>query len=191
MNKLEFKKLDSIDFKGNFKYDPTSESGLFSLTSSLNGRRKIGDVAGIKTYDEEGRPKAWILWFKGKKYYCHRVILYIMDLLDNEKIVDHIDGNPFNNELSNLKMTSFTVNNKNRKMLKNNTTGITGIIYSEFIKDNKKYKYFVGCYHKNGKEIRKCFNIDKLGEKYAMELAVIFRDKGLIEDLDYSNRHGL
>src|SRR5271167_1146442 len=61
-------------------------------------------------------------WKNGKVkwVYLHR---YILKIQDKKTTVDHIDGNTFNNQKSNLRLCSLADNNKNRKIQINNTTG--------------------------------------------------------------------
>lgn len=42
-------------------------------------------------------------------------------------IIDHIDGNPFNNQKSNLRLCSHLENSRNRKIHRNNQSGYKGV----------------------------------------------------------------
>lgn len=57
---------------------------------------------------------------------------------EGRRFVDHIDGNPSNNELSNLRWVSSQENSMNRGKLKNNTSGIPNI-YATTKKGERKY----------------------------------------------------
>jgi hypothetical protein len=50
-----------------------------------------------------------------KKVKMHRIIMGVTDQLI---CVDHIDGNPLNNQRSNLRLCSKAINNRNRKKIK-------------------------------------------------------------------------
>ncbi len=64
---------------------------------------------------------------KKHKYYLHRVI---MDLeKDNKLIIDHRDKNPLNNQKSNLRACTQVENQQNSKMLRNNTSGVKGVMW--------------------------------------------------------------
>lgn len=62
--------------------------------------------------------------FNGKRWYLHRVIL---GLFNPKLIVDHIDGNPLNNQRSNLRVVTNQQNCYNRDKSTHNTTGYKGI----------------------------------------------------------------
>ena len=71
----------------------------------------------------DGRLKAN---FDGKKYYLHQLIFcyhhgYIPEL------VDHIDQNPLNNRIGNLRPATFAQNAQNQKLHADNKTGYSGV----------------------------------------------------------------
>ena len=70
-----------------------------------------------------------------KKYSAHRVIwLYYYGCWPKDQI-DHINHDPTDNRIINLREASNTENQKNRTLNKNNTTGHTGVSWYE--KENK------------------------------------------------------
>lgn len=52
---------------------------------------------------------------------------YILGLSDPTDIIDHINGDPMDNTISNLRVCTNTQNSRNTKLAVNNTTGYTGI----------------------------------------------------------------
>lgn len=88
------------------------------------------DVSRIKNdkwcLDKNGYVK------NSKQEYLHRIICNELELY-----IDHIDGNPLNNKISNLRKCSNADNLKNRvKIPSNNTSGIIGV---RFRKDRNKW----------------------------------------------------
>lgn len=62
----------------------------------------------------------------GKDYLTHRIIMKMVT--GKEPIqVDHIDGDPLNNALGNLRSVCNQENNKNRKLHGNSSTGVMGV----------------------------------------------------------------
>jgi hypothetical protein len=54
---------------------------------------------------------------------------------ENKQYIDHIDNNPLNNHISNLRFCTNQENQRNRSISKNNTSGTTGVHYHK--KENK------------------------------------------------------
>lgn len=104
---------------------------------------KVGSIAG--SLHHTGYVQIGI---KGKKYSAHRLIfLYHHGYLPKE--IDHIDGNRSNNLIENLRAATVEQNRHNRKLSKNNTSGIKGVSWHKNAKKwtvnlmtNKKLKNF-------------------------------------------------
>jgi hypothetical protein len=103
---------------------------------------KSGKLAGWKDKDYQK------VQFKNKNYYAHQIIFalhhgYI------PKLIDHIDRNPQNNCIENLREANKSQNRQNSKLNKNSLSGIKGVHWSEKAKKwrvsfkvNDKYKSF-------------------------------------------------
>lgn len=63
-----------------------------------------------------------------KRYRAHRVIWAMQTGEWSAEDIDHIDGNPANNKLANLRAVSHLENQRNKKRYKNNTTGAAGVV---------------------------------------------------------------
>lgn len=59
-------------------------------------------------------------------------------------IVDHIDRDKINNRWSNLRIATYAINNKNRGLQKNNTSGATGVCWH---KGQQKWRAYIGRKH--------------------------------------------
>jgi len=104
-------------------YNPST--GLFKWRSSGKGRYKDLSVGGVR---KDGYCRIMI---DGKRYLSHRLaFLYIDGEMPNGQ-VDHIDHNPTNNALSNLRAVTHQENNKNISLAKNNTSGFTGVSWNK------------------------------------------------------------
>lgn len=109
--------------------------------------------------------------FNGKNFYLHR-ILWIMyyGSIDEKLLIDHIDGNASNNNISNLRLATYSNNNHNEKLNIMNTTGHKDICLYSKTKKGKVYWYYRVSVKLNSKATTKNFPENKL------EDAIKFRD---------------
>lgn len=55
----------------------------------------------------------------------HRLLMGLAP--DDDRLVDHIDGDPLNNQRANLRLATWSQNCRNRKMQSNNSSGFKGV----------------------------------------------------------------
>lgn len=116
--------------KKSISYDP--KTGVFTWKIS-KGRVKDGIIAG--GIGNHGRLR---IRFEKKDYAAHRLAWLITHGKWPNEVVDHIDGNPLNNRINNLRDVSRSVNMQNqRKANIDNKTGCLGVTYRE---DCKKFQ---------------------------------------------------
>lgn len=69
--------------------------------------------------------------FGGVLYGNHRVIVFLETGEWPAGDVDHIDGNPSNNAITNLRVCSHAENQRNMKKHKDNTSGFKGVYWNK------------------------------------------------------------
>ena len=147
---------------------------------------KAGDVAGNLHVSN-----SWCLSIKGRNYRVHRIV-YLLHFgyisSSSEMVIDHIDGDSSNNQISNLREVSTAINRRNLKVDKRSTTNTTGV--SRNI--NGTFKAYVSTL--DGKRIARCYSISKYGEAEAFRLACEWRKEQIRllneQGAGYTERHG-
>lgn len=64
------------------------------------------------------------------KFLAHRVA-WKFSYGTEPDVIDHIDGDPSNNRLSNLRSVGQNINSRNSKLSKNNTSGFNGVYFDK------------------------------------------------------------
>jgi hypothetical protein len=109
-----------------FKY----ENGKLFWKTSKAKRIKIGQEAGSH------RSKGYfVVGVNGFNYGVHRII-FAMHNGFMPKMIDHIDGNPSNNKIENLRSANHSENGCNKTIQTNNTSGIKGV---SWVKSRKRW----------------------------------------------------
>src|SRR6185437_3810498 len=109
-----------------FSFDP--EVGVFVWKNPTSRRIKRGSVAGY-TRPNEGYVRIKV---DGKLYYAHRLAwVYMFGELDDSVFIDHIDNDPTNNAIKNLRLASYRENMLNTPLRRTNTSGVKGISWSK------------------------------------------------------------
>ncbi len=99
------------------------DSGVFTWKKSKSCKIKKGDISGsVKKhgYIEIGINK--------KTYLAHR-LAWLYEYGNFPKNIDHINQIKTDNRISNLRQVTQTENNKNKSIMKNNTSGQCGVVW--------------------------------------------------------------
>lgn len=125
MNKLTQERLKEI-----LHYN--SDTGVFTRLVSSTNRVKVGDMAGSLKKDGY-----LTITIKTDAYLAHRLAwLYIYGYFP-EYGIDHINRNPSDNRIINLREVSQTCNTRNCGNRKHNTSGVKGVGWH---KQSKKWR---------------------------------------------------
>jgi hypothetical protein len=138
------------------------------------------DRSRAKTGQEVGRLTSagyFQFRFRYNFYLNSRIVYFLCTGIDpEEKTVDHVDTNPLNNKISNLRLTTHGQNQDNKSRQKNNTSGVTGVSW------RREGKWIVLI-----KQFNRQFNLgvfDDFNEAVAVRIAAEHRLKG-----EYRNNH--
>lgn len=173
----------------NYRYSTVSRTGLVLLNDE-----NIPVHVGYAKYDYKTRkPVSYRINVKGVNYPVHRVIWAIVHgSIGDNQMIDHIDGNPLNNKLENLRIGTPALNARNSSKHVDNKTGYTGV--SPYFKKQTNSYGFTATWVEEGKVRSKQFSSRKYGVTAAFNMAVDYR-KMMIEQLNakgygYTERHG-
>ena len=161
----------NIDWNEHFYLDESSASGLRWKVYRQGVKRSM--IAGSLN-----NQNYWKVKVHGKSYQVHRVI-WEMNFGDipHDCFIDHIDRNPSNNNLSNLRMVSHKNNCENRDYV----CGASGKIGVVWYTNKSGNKYAIASWRVDGKSVHKCFSVKRLGEVAAFVAASKFRDEKILE----------
>ena len=98
------------EFMKFLEIDETSKTGLRWIATP-DPKIRVGDEA-LRSISKKGYFRGW---FGGRQYMAHRVVFLLKYGHWPEKQIDHIDGNPKNNRIENLREVSGQTNIQNRK----------------------------------------------------------------------------
>jgi len=137
----KFKPLPSFErVQELLSYD--SETGNLYWKQSVTRWIKPGDKAGSRSRH------AVDVTVDKKSYRAHRIIWLLKTASDpGDNLIDHIDGNPFNNKFANLRLATHRQNQCNQRRRSDNTSGLKGVHW------NKERRKWVAQISRNGKII--------------------------------------
>ena len=134
--KMNNEKLYSL-IKDRFDY----RDGKLFYRYDIGRKMKAGDEAGCY------RSPYGFITIDRKQYLLHRII-YLWNHGNLPKMIDHINNDPSDNRIENLRAANFSQNNHNRTINKNSSSGVKGVYlhkpsqkYLARIKKNNAYVY--------------------------------------------------
>ena len=102
-----------------------SSDGTLTWISHKRRPDLIGTIAGSKNLNSHIQ-----IYVNCKKYWAHRLVwLYHYGYMP--KIIDHINGDPSDNRIENLRECSHSENLRNVGKSKSNTSGVKGVSWSK------------------------------------------------------------
>ena len=176
------------------EYDTTSPSYLRWKKKYWKGSNvSIGDVAG--SLDKTSG--YWKLNALGCKKEVHKIIWALFNNFEIQdgKQIDHIDGNPLNNRIENLRLVPVKLNARNQKRQRNSKTGANGVVYYELLtRKGTPTSGYTATVYKDGERVTKSFSARKYGKEAAKAMAIAWREESIKklneEGYGYTKRHG-
>jgi len=108
-------------------------NGLYQISNTGKIRSVQLDIPTILKLNNNGYGYIVVKLIKNKrstKFYIHRLLaIHFISNPNNYIMVDHIDGDPSNNNISNLRWCNKKLNALNSKKPINNTSGYKGISF--------------------------------------------------------------
>jgi hypothetical protein len=152
-------------------YNP--ETGVFTWLVNCNRNARQGDSAGFS------RPNGYrIITINGGKHYAHRIAwLYVYGVWPINTI-DHINRDPSDNKLSNLREATKAQNNKNSSPIKGSSSKYKGVYLPK-----GKSKWVVRLHHEG-----KTKHIGVFDCEHEAALAYNEEAKKVIGDFAYFNQ---
>lgn len=186
-----YKETSKINGENNKKYNPIEDCGDYIKIFFFNKESQYTiidkeDYDKIKDYcwhikrdsssNETNKRLYACSYHHGKYYSLHSLILPVQEGF----IVDHKDGNGLNNRKSNLRRATYSQNNMNTSLYKNNKSGYKGIYWN---KKNKNWRVKIQLNNKmieigSFKDLDKAIEARiKAEEEYFGEFSVLNRQK--------------
>lgn len=110
----------------NYTYDPCT--GLVWFKKQNTRRTRNMDVPRKMFRDKYAKVKYYCLsGIKRKVYRLHRVVWYLHYQTDPPPLIDHIDRDPLNNKIENLRETTYSLNQRNSNHKSRGSGGCRGV----------------------------------------------------------------
>lgn len=121
--------MKRIDWNEMFEYD----NGKLIWRDDAGRKTRKGKVAG-----HSGTKGYTSIWLSGRKYFAHRIIWEMHNgPITGGLEIDHINHNPGDNRIENLRLTNRGGNLKNKSKYHSNSSGVTGVNWR---KDKRKWQ---------------------------------------------------
>lgn len=121
---LEYVDVTQSELRLMFFYDPNT--GRFTRFKAQQGQAKAGDIAGSTEWTGQRKIK-----IRGKAYREHHLAwLYVHGYLPKDEI-DHINGDPGDNRIANLRECNSSQNKQNRRVYTKSQTGFKGVGFDD------------------------------------------------------------
>lgn len=122
-----------------FDYNPDTGDLTWKVS---RGCISAGSVAGSKKYHSGDTPLQIGVGIDCRCYGAHRIAWLLYYGAPPRLLIDHINGNPFDNRICNLREATTSQNGRNRGLQKNNASGFKGVWWNA---EKRKWRAGVCC----------------------------------------------
>lgn len=159
------KPLTAERFRELFEYFP--ETGMFRRRRLIGEYdRKAGRLTAGHAY---GRYLG--IGVDYRRHYCHRLAWLWIHGEWPEHEIDHINGDPLDNRLSNLRLATGSENGQNRRRSRRNTSGIKGV---HFFKPSGKWRAAINDRYRRRKHLGLFDTKEQAAEAYRLAAIRLF-----------------
>lgn len=175
----------TFNWKDYYYYDEISPTCLRFKVS--RGNRKANAIAGSRC----SHSRYYQINSRNGQTLVHRIIWIMFNGdIPEGMVIDHLDGDTFNNKIDNLRCVTISLNSRNQVKSKLNKSGVTGVHYE----DGKNPRWRAEWLEQDGRSKTKSFSVKKYGYDEAFRLACFHRERQIeIQNTlggGYSERHG-
>jgi len=102
------------------------DNGLLNWRYKKKGRKFYSIIGSVMIPNGPNRYR--VIGINNKSYFAHKLIwIYHHGAIEKGIVVDHIDGDGLNNRMNNLRLSSMSMNARNRRLSNRNTTKHCGV----------------------------------------------------------------
>lgn len=112
------------------RYEPDTGNFIW-VNPGYNQKSWVGKIAGSKKCCTGSRGKSVRIFLFRKSYLAHRLAWFYVHKEWPDGLIDHANGDPFDNRISNLRIATPRQNQFNKRTQKRNCLGVKGVRHSK------------------------------------------------------------
>jgi hypothetical protein len=118
------RKLSFDELRASLEYD--ADTGIFRRKVTVASNARAGGVAGYRKPDGY-----WLISIDHRRFYAHRLAWFYVHGEWPAGMIDHINGDPGDNRIANLREATHAENGRNARRATRNKSGFKGVFFSK------------------------------------------------------------